>query len=122
MGHFAKVENGIVKEVIVADQQFIDSGVVGHNWIKTSYNTYGNVHYAPSPPNPPRTPDGEPPLRGNFAQPGYIYDTENDVFYEPKPYPSWTLNTTSWLWEAPIPKPNDGEAHYWIEEEQKWVP
>lgn len=108
MAHFAKVENGKVVNVIVAEQDFIDSGILGHGWIQTSYNTHGNQH-----------PQGRP-LRGNYAGLGDIYDEVNDVFYAPKPYPSWVLNTNTWLWEAPIPYPNDGKVYKWNEELTMW--
>jgi len=129
MAHFAKVENGIVTDVIVADQTFIDSGVVGDPtlWVQTSYNTYGNVHYAPSPPAEPRTPDGGTPVRANYAGIGYTFDTSYTVgdyvgvFYAPQPYPSWILSTTTFLWEAPVPYPNDGQNYYWDEATQSWV-
>lgn len=128
MAHFAKVENGIVTDVIVADQTFIDSGVVGDPslWVQTSYNTYGNVHYAPSPPAEPRTPDGETPIRANYAGIGYTYDpnyTIGDyvgVFYAPQPYPSWILNTETFLWEAPVAMPTNGKSYAWNEESQSW--
>ena len=89
MSHFAKVENGVVTQVIVAEQDFIDTGVLGHGWVQTSYNTRGNQH-----------PEGRP-LRGNYAGIGYTYDAENDVFIAPKPADDATLNTTTWLWEVP---------------------
>ena len=118
-----------VTEVISADQTFIDSGAVGpaSEWIQTSYNTYGNVHYAPSPPAEPHTPDGGIPLRANYAGIGYTYDTsytENDVvgvFYAPQPYPSWILNISTFLWEAPVPYPTDGKYYVWDEATQSWV-
>jgi hypothetical protein len=121
MSHFAKVENGIVTSVIVAEQDFIDSGVVGDpkDWIQTSYNTYGNVHYTPN--NSDRIPDGGVALRGNYASIGHVYDKVNDVFYEPQPYPSWTLDSNTWTWEAPIPRPNDTNTYMWDEEKQSWV-
>lgn len=97
MGHYAKVVNGKVAKVIVAKAdffaQFVDS--TPGEWIKTSYNTRGNVHYQPDS----NEPSGEPPLRGNFAGIGYTYDAENDVFYAPQPGPEWVLNTSTWLWE-----------------------
>jgi hypothetical protein len=132
MGHFAKVENGLVTDVIVAEQDFIDSGVVGDPaiWFKTSYNTYGNVHYAPSPPAEPGTPDGGTPIRANYAGIGYTYDpnyTIGDyvgVFYAPQPYPSWVLNTDTFLWEAPTPPgpmPTTGGPWVWDEATLSWV-
>jgi hypothetical protein len=120
MSHFAKVENGIVTSVIVAEQDFINSGAVGdpRDWIQTSYNTYGNVHYTPNSVN--RIPDGGLALRGNYACMGHVYDEVNDVFYEPQPYPSWTLNASTWTWEAPIPRPNDTNTYVWNELTQSW--
>jgi hypothetical protein len=105
MSHFAKIEQGIVKQVIVAEQEFIDT--LEGQWLQTSYNTHGNKH-----PN-------NKPLRGNFAGIGYIYDSVNDVFYAPKPYPSWVLNQSTWLWEAPTPMPTDG-MYIWNESTLTW--
>lgn len=116
MAHFAKVENGIVVQVIVADQEFIDSGVVGHGWVQTSYNTKGNVHYGQD-----GNPDGGVALRGNYAGLGFTYDQENDVFYAPKPFPSWLLNQSTWSWEAPIAVPQDGKLYNWDEPTLSWI-
>lgn len=116
MAHFAKVENGKVVQVIVAEQDFIDSGVVGHGWVQTSYNTKGNVHYGQD-----GQPDGGIALRGNYAGIGYTYDEANDVFYAPQPFPSWILNNQTWLWEAPVPYPNDDKLYRWDEETTSWV-
>jgi hypothetical protein len=90
MSHFAKVENGIVTNVIVAEQDVIDSGLFGDpkSWIQTSYNTYANRH-----------PEGRP-LRGNYALIGGIYDAKNDVFLAPKPRESSVLNTDTWTWDT----------------------
>ena len=116
MAHFAKVENGKVVQVIVAEQDFIDSGVVGHGWVQTSYNTRGNVHYGQD-----GQPDGGVALRGNYAGIGYTYDEANDVFYAPQPFPSWTLNHQTWLWEAPVPYPDDGKLYRWDEDTTSWI-
>lgn len=130
MAHYAKIAKTedanlfIVTNIIVADESFINSGIVGDpsEWVQTSYNTYGNVHYAPCPPNPPKTPDGGTPLRANYAGIGYTYDTNYTlngvvgVFYAPQPYPSWTLDTETFLWVPPIaPPPNDGKNYVWNE-------
>jgi hypothetical protein len=131
MTYFAKVEpsldatKGLVSEVIRADQEFVNTQV--GNWVQTDYNTYGNVHYAPSPPAEPGTPDGGIPLRANYAGVGYTYDSSYTidgvvgVFYAPQPYPSWILNTSTFLWEAPVPYPTDGKNYYWDEATQSWV-
>jgi len=118
MSHFAKVENGIVTEVLVIEQDMIDSGVFGHAsfWKQTSYNTRGGVHYGPD-----GQPDGGTALRGNYAGIGYTYDEAHDVFYAPQPYPSWTLNQSTWLWEAPVPMPTDDKLYQWDEATKTWV-
>lgn len=116
MSHFAKVENGIVTQVIVAEQDFIDSGVVGNNWIQTSYNTRGGIHYNPAT----NLPDNGTALRANYAGLGYIYDAENDVFYTSQPYPSWTISAPDWIWKAPIPYPDDGNKYIWNENVLTW--
>jgi hypothetical protein len=117
MSHFAKIQNGVVTEVIVAEQDFINSGLVGpaSEWVQTSYNTRGGVHYGED-----GQPDGGTALRGNYAGIGYIYDSAHDVFYAPQPYPSWTLNNTTWLWESPVPYPNDEKFYTWNEENRTW--
>jgi hypothetical protein len=110
MSHFAKVIDGKVTQVIVAEQEFFDTFVDTSPgaWIQTSYNTQGNQH-----------PEGRP-LRGNYAGIGHIYDATNDVFYAPQPYPSWILNNTTWLWEAPVAIPDDGKFYVWDEETINW--
>tara|TARA_B110000285_G_scaffold11277_1_gene11216 strand:+ start:186 stop:557 length:372 start_codon:yes stop_codon:yes gene_type:complete len=109
MAHFAKIENNLVTNVIVAEQDFIDNHCEG-TWVQTSYNTYGNVHYGQD-----GEPDGGIALRGNYAGLGYTYDATNDVFYTPKPFASWTLADT-WLWVAPIIYPDDDKSYTWDED------
>ena len=118
MGHFAKVVDGKVSQVIVAEPDFFDTFVDSSpgQWIQTSYNTRGNVHYAPNS----NEPDGEPALRGNYAGIGYTYDNINDVFYAPRPYDSWVLSHDTWLWEAPVAYPDDGKIYIWDEETTNW--
>lgn len=117
MSHFAKVENGIVTEVLVISQDVVDSGLFGDpaSFIQTSYNTRGGVHY-----NQQGEPDG-PGLRKNYAGVGYIYDPVLDAFIPPKPFPSWLLDTQTCLWEAPVPYPSDGKQYYWDEATLSWV-
>lgn len=112
MGHFAKVVDGKVTQVIVAEKEFFDTFVDSSPgaWIQTSYNTIANQHV-----------QGGTPLRGNYAGIGYTYDQANDVFYAPQPYPSWVLNNQTWTWEAPTPYPQDGKAYNWNEEQKAWV-
>jgi hypothetical protein len=122
MSHFAKVENGLVTNVIVAEQDFIDTLPDKEKWIQTSYNTRGNVHYAPNS----STPDGGTALRGNYASPGHIYDATEDVFYIKQPFKGWVLNKTTWLWEPPYPMPTDYGTgtppidYTWNENSESW--
>jgi hypothetical protein len=97
MSHFAKVLNGKVTQVIVAEPDFFETFIDTSpgDWIQTSYNTYGNVHYGLD-----GNPDGGVALRGNFAGIGFIYDRENDVFYEPQPHSNSVLNTDTWTWDT----------------------
>ena len=118
MSHFAKVKNNLVETVIVAEQDFINSlpSESGVTWIQTSYNTRGGIHYAPNS----NTADGGVALRKNYAGIGDTYDSARDAFYAPKPYPSWILNETSCIWEAPVAHPNDGKLYNWNESNLAW--
>lgn len=116
MSHFAHVVNGIVQNIIVAEQDFIDTLENPSEWIQTSYNTWGGVHYDPVT----RKPDGGIAFRKNYAIIGGIYDPELDAFYEPKPYNSWILNKDTCFWEAPVPHPNDGLPYEWNESTLTW--
>ena len=129
MSHFAKIRSSdnIVVQVIVAEQAFslfkrMILGLGDHlgfyentqvdgdfYWIQTSYNTHGGVHS-----------EGGTPLRKNYAGIGSTYDAERDAFYAPQPYPSWTLNDTSCIWEAPTAHPADGERYVWNESTTSW--
>jgi len=111
MSHFAKVVDGKVMQVIVAEQEIIDTFSDKELWIQTSYGTIGNKHR-----------DGKTPLRANYASPGSIYDKVNDVFYAPQPYPSWILNITTYIWEPPVPLPKDNKPWIWNESSLKWDP
>jgi len=112
MSHFAQInENNVVIQVIVAEQDVIDTGLFGDpsKWIQTSYNTFGGMHRL-----------GGTPLRKNFAGIGFSYDSTNDCFVPPQPYPSWTLNPSTCLWEPPVPMPTDGKVYDWNETAQIW--
>jgi hypothetical protein len=109
MSHFAKVENNIVTQVIVAEQDVIDLGLFGTGWIQTSYNTRGGQHIL-----------GGTPLRKNFAGVGFTYDTNKDAFIPPKPFNSWILNDDTCLWEAPVPYPTDDKVYNWNEDTLSW--
>lgn len=110
MGHFAKVQDGIVTKVIVAEPEFFDTFVDSSpgQWIQTSYNTHGGQH-----PN-------NTPLRKNYAGIGYSYDSTRDAFIPPKPYASWNLNEDTCLWDSPTPYPQDGKRYTWDEAAQVW--
>ena len=110
MAHFAKIENNIVVQVIVVnnkvllDKQGIESetlgiqfctDLLGGDWVQTSYN--GNKRY-------------------NYAGVGYTYDADNDVFYAPQPYASWTLDTDTWQWVCPLTYPDDDKMYTWDED------
>lgn len=111
MAHFAKVEDGIVTEVLVIEQDVIDTGLFGDPalWVQTSYNTHGGQH-----------PEGRP-LRKNYAGIGFTYDAERDAFYAPQPFPSWVLDEDTCFWTAPILYPTDGKSYTWNEDEMAWV-
>jgi hypothetical protein len=103
MSHFAEINSdNIVQRVIVAEQDFINSGLVGDsfNWVQTSYN--GN-------------------FRKNYAGSGYTYDKTRDAFIAPQPYASWTLVEATCQWEAPTAYPTDGEMYTWDEDTTAWV-
>ena len=111
MAHFAKVTDGVVTQVIVAEPEFFETFVDTSpgEWIQTSYNTHGGVHT-----------QGGTPLRKNFAGIGYTYNAQEDCFVPPKPYASWTLDSSSCLWQPPVPMPADGKAYSWNETTQTW--
>jgi hypothetical protein len=118
MSHFAKVLEDRVVTVIRAEPEFfetfIDTGP--GNWLQVSYNSRGNVHYLPNS----NIPSGLPALRGNFPSIGWIYNQENDVFYPPQKYASWTIDPVTCLWKSPIPQPDDTGNWIWNESTQTW--
>jgi hypothetical protein len=119
MSHFAKVLDGRVIEVIVAEPEFFQTfrDTSPGTWIQTSYNTRGNVHRGAD-----GKPDGGQALRGNYAGIGMIYDQAQDVFYAPQPYASWHLDSATWTWQPPVPYPEDGTVYVWSESTQTWIP
>jgi hypothetical protein len=120
MAHFAKVLNGTVQQVIVAEPEFFNTFVDTSpgEWIQTSYNTRGGVHYNPETNQP--SADQSKALRKNYAGIGYTYDAQRDAFIPPKPYNSWILNEQTCLWESPIPYPTDDEQYIWNEQTIGW--
>ncbi len=127
MGHYAKIVEGKVTKVIVADSNYFDDFIDDSpgTWVKTSYNTRGGIHFAPNS----HTPDDGEPLRKNYAGIGWTYDTDRDAFVPEQPFPSWLLNEDTCLWEAPIVRPlqvfdEDGvpdKRYTWDEETTNWL-
>lgn len=118
MGHFAHInEENVVTQVIVAEQDFINTGAVGDpaKWIQTSYNTRAGVHYGQN-----GQPDGGVALRKNYAGIGYTYDLSRDAFIPPKPYASWVLNEETCIYNPPVAYPSDGKMYNWNEETISW--
>jgi len=112
MAHYAKIENNIVTQVIVAEPEFFDTFVDNSpgEWLQTSYNTFGGVHR-----------DGGVPFRKNYAGEGGTYDATRDAFIPPKKYASWTLVEATCQWEAPTAYPDDGNDYNWNEDTTAWV-
>jgi len=119
MSHFAKVVDEIVIDVIVAEQDFIDTLPDSSAWVQTSYNTRGGKHYAPNT----NDEDGGVALRKNYAGISYTYDSTRDAFIPPQTYPSWLLNEDTCQWDAPVPMPEaeDGKVYIWDEDILNWV-
>ena len=113
MAHFAQLdENNIVTQVLVIEQDVIDTGLFGDptSFVQTSYNTHGGVHT-----------QGGTPLRKNYAGIGYTYDSVRDAFIPPKPYNSWVLDEDTCLWNSPTPMPTDDKRYLWDEDTTSWV-
>ena len=124
MAHFAKLDsNNIVTFVTVGRQE--DDGKeqelcdrTGDTYRQTSYNTKGGIHYDPETNEP--SADQSKAFRKNYAGKGYTYDETRDAFIQPKPYPSWVLNETTCLWDAPVEMPDDDKRYNWNEDTQSW--
>lgn len=126
MAHWAKVVNGEVVECIVAEADFFDTFVddTPGEWIKTSYNMWGGVHYDPETGEPSKDQSiitgDEARERKNYGGQGMKYDATADAFHWPQPHASWTLNKTTYLWEAPVEYPSDGKLYVWNEDKTSW--
>lgn len=107
MAHYAKIENDVVQQVIIADEDFVRK--LDGEWVQTSYNTHGGVH----PQNRP--------LRKNFAGIGYTYERQRDAFVPPKPFESWVFNEQTCLWDSPAPYPSNGGDYHWDESTLSWI-
>jgi|TARA_R100000084_G_scaffold109171_1_gene74391 hypothetical protein len=145
MAHFAKLdENNIVTKVIVVNNQdvlnnggdyssesetWVSNNFGGGVWKQTSYNTKNGKYFTPNQ-NWVEDPDQSQMKRYNYAGIGFTYDSSADAFIPPQTYPSWTLNTNSYTWQAPIAFPTvtsytSGEnvIYYtisWDEDNQRW--
>ena len=120
MSYYARMDDdGIVVQVIAIEKDVLDTGHWGdpNDWVQTSYNTRGGVHYAPNS----RTPDGGIALRKNFAGVGYTYDSDKDAFIPPKPFSSWELNEETCNWNPPTPYPDDEKEYHWDEDITSWI-
>jgi hypothetical protein len=123
MSYFAQVVDGIVVDVIRIEQDVLNTGLWGNpaSFVQTSYNTHGGIYYIPNSNPPEPDPDQSKALRANYAGIGYTYDSVNDVFYAPQPYPSWTIGPPTWEWQPPVPYPSEGGPYMWDEATQSWV-
>lgn len=111
-------ENNIVVDVISGKNEDED-GINWEIWYgqfrglkckRTSYNTIGGIHEL-----------GKEPFRKNYAGIGFFYDSQRDAFIPPQPFPSWTLDEDTCLWNPPIPEPRDGFVYLWSEQELGWI-
>jgi hypothetical protein len=115
MAHFAKLDSSNVVIFVTVGRNEDDgkeaelTARTGDVYKQTSYNTYGGVHT-----------NGGTPLRKNYAGIGFTYDAERDAFIPPQPFPSWALNETTCLWDAPVPMPTDG-FYSWDESTTSWI-
>lgn len=121
MGHYAKVENGIVVQVNVIDEDYFEQNketrYIGQ-WIKTSYNTIAGIHWDQEKQEP--SADQSKALRKNFAAVGYSYDEVRDAFIPPKPYDSWILDEDKCIWMPPFPAPTNEPIWYWDDNKNDW--
>ena len=108
MSHFAKVVDGVVEQVIVADNKEWCQANLGGTWVQTSYNTHANKH-----------PEGRA-LHKNYAGIGYTFDGTG--FAAPQPYASWIKDADTYVWNAPTPMPvQEGKMFKWDEPTLSWV-
>ena len=125
MAHFAELDsNNVVLRVVVISNDDVDANggdqssaaetfvatIVpassgGASWKQTSYNNN---------------------FRKQYAGIGFTYDASKNMFIVPKPYASWTLNSSG-DWEAPVTYPNDVEEGgkpvktSWDEDNSRWL-
>jgi len=124
MAHYAQInKDDIVVNVTVISDEFTEAVEwltenYGPTWIMTSYNTRGGVHYNPETGEP----DDGTPVHYNYASIGYKWDSKAKAFYDSIPtYPSWVLNTTTYTWETPTPKPLEWPRAVWNEPTVCWA-
>ena len=121
MAHWAELDtNNQVLRVLVVDNSitevssYLQNLGFSANWVQTSYNTRGGIHYGSD-----GKPDKNPQIGFNYAAEGYFWDGTG--FYAPQPFPSWTLNKNTYFWEAPIPYPDGKKLYNWDESSKSWV-
>jgi hypothetical protein len=121
MAHYAKVQNELVTQVIVAEAEFFKTFIDSSpgEWIQTSYNTRGGIHYKPDSNDP--SDDQSKALRKNYAGIGYTYNAQLDAFIPPKPFASWVLDEDTCLWNAPVARPTDDKRYRWNEDTLSWI-
>jgi len=122
MSHYAKIEDGVAIQVIVAEADHI--ATLDGDWVKTSYNMYGGFYYDPETNAPAEDQSiingDEARERKNYASVGYTYNGTG--FHAPQPFPSWSLDSTTYLWEPPVPypEPKGDELYEWNENTKSW--
>ena len=121
MAYFAKIGTGNIIETVIkinnsviTDSNGVEQEQLGIDFINNLYGTrdvWKQTSY-----------NGN--IRKNYAGIGYTYDQTRDAFIPPKPYPSWTLNETTCLWEAPVAMPTeelqDNQYYAWNESIVNW--
>jgi hypothetical protein len=117
--HLAEIKDGKVVRVIVCNDINWAKETLGGEWVQTSYNTRGGVHYEPNSDTPSK--DQKKALRGNYAGIGFTYDKERDAFIPPKPYKSWVLDEETCQYKAPVEMPKDGKMYNWDEAKKDWL-
>lgn len=124
MSYWAKVLDGKVINMMVADESFFTSGTfvetIPGTWIECDYFTVGGIRYDDEQ-HTIISQDQSKALRANYPGVGYIYNEKEDVFHLPQPFPSWTISAPDWIWKSPIPYPNDGKDYIWDEPTKTWI-
>lgn len=121
MAHYAQIDdnNKVIQVLVISNEETDPIGWlvsnIGGTWAQTSYNTRGGVHYGQD-----GKPDGGNQIGYNYAGIGYNYDSNAKAFYVPSPYSSWIINTNTYTWEPPVPRPTDNNNYFWNELTKSW--